>query len=548
MKRILLTLVPWMALASSGMAQTRFAEVLYTHHDATPVRAFRLGDECFVPLDAIDNLGWQASLHDDRADVKAEGKSFSLPTRIFAGKPAIGIRQAMVFVGGGADWVPRSDTLQVFAPIESVSVRNGHLQASSSIGIKPSLYVLSGPSRLVVDFPGARLARSFKKDLDPGIRVSQYRENVVRVVVEAPNLVEVPKLATEESRDVDLDLRSALEKAIAPQHDPVRVAPTPREQEPVKVPSPRVDTPVTDPKDELKELLMNVDKDVESVTSISIPLKGIAQSEVRYAKPDPSTLEVTLPRINGYLSEGRKVSTDAVRDITVRREGWNTVIVFQLVRPMGAEVVTDVRGLQVRLIKPNVGDGKLAGKVVVVDPGHGGHDTGAISAGVAEKTLTLPIGKYLSDYLAHEGATVIMTRKDDSYPTLPQRADIANKNNADFFISVHINKTGESSGTSGTITFFHANFAVSKLLAECIQHELAKVTQLPNIGVWSDQRIYDSGFSVLRNTPKMPGVLLELGFINNSKDRKRMATVDFQKSAAAAVVKGLKVYLGDGKE
>jgi N-acetylmuramoyl-L-alanine amidase len=217
---------------------------------------------------------------------------------------------------------------------------------------------------------------------------------------------------------------------------------------------------------------------------------------------------------------------------------------------MGVEFVADVNGVQLRLLKPNVGDGKLIGKTIVVDAGHGGTDSGSSSAGIYEKNLTLPVARMLAEELAREGAVVIMTRKDDTYPTLVERAALANRNNADCFVSVHINKIGATRSTSksGTITFYHGGQKSSEVLAECIQHEVAAVSKLPSIGVWSDTKIYDSGFSVLRNTTRMPGVLVELGFINNATDRKRMATADFQQSAALAIVKGIKKFLGIGSD
>ncbi|MCA1995860.1 MAG: N-acetylmuramoyl-L-alanine amidase, partial [Armatimonadetes bacterium] len=69
---------------------------------------------------------------------------------------------------------------------------------------------------------------------------------------------------------------------------------------------------------------------------------------------------------------------------------------------------------------------------------------------------------------------------------------------------------------------------------------------LPNLGTWSDGKIYASGFAVLRYA-KMPAVLLELGFINHATDLRRIRTDDFRKRVASAVVEGLKVFLGDGQ-
>jgi N-acetylmuramoyl-L-alanine amidase len=94
--------------------------------------------------------------------------------------------------------------------------------------------------------------------------------------------------------------------------------------------------------------------------------------------------------------------------------------------------------------------------------------------------------------------------------------------------------------------FHHKQEPLGKLLAECISREVAKVSELPNMGVISDGRIYNSGFAVLRNST-MPGVLCELGFINHNKDRRRMVTADFQKKVAEAIVRGIQIYLGERK-
>ena len=100
---------------------------------------------------------------------------------------------------------------------------------------------------------------------------------------------------------------------------------------------------------------------------------------------------------------------------------------------------------------------------------------------------------------------------------------------------------------AGSITFHHMGNEICRVLAECIQHEIAKVSGIPNTGVWSDGKIYpQSGFSVLRNT-RMPGVLVEFAFIDNAQDRKHLATDQFQDAVSKAVVQGIKVYLGDAK-
>jgi N-acetylmuramoyl-L-alanine amidase len=219
-------------------------------------------------------------------------------------------------------------------------------------------------------------------------------------------------------------------------------------------------------------------------------------------------------------------------------------LTFNLKRALASELWMDGKTVRLTIKKP-LGSGNLAGMTIVVDPGHGGHDSGTKANGVTEKELNLIMGKLIADKLTAEGANVIITRRTDVFITLPNRAKIANDNDADLFISTHINSTAKGGSQSGSIVFHHKGNEVGKMLAQCIFDEIADVNGLPDLGVWSDGRIYQSGFSVLRNT-KMPGVLLELGFMNNPTDRNRMVTKDFQDKVAAAVVKGIKVYLANG--
>jgi len=218
-------------------------------------------------------------------------------------------------------------------------------------------------------------------------------------------------------------------------------------------------------------------------------------------------------------------------------------------RPMGVEFVNSQREIMISLVKPKVGNGRLAGKVIVVDAGHGGNDVGARHAGkgVNEKDLTLAISKLLSAELTAQGASVIMTRKTDVFIPLGERSAIANRAQADLFVSVHINSNKVAESRAGGITFYHGKDKISQTLAECVQSEIKRLNQIPHIGVWSDTRIHKSGFAVLRNA-KMPAILIETGFINHSKDLAKMTSSEFQNQFARAIVKGIRVYLGDAKE
>ncbi len=159
-------------------------------------------------------------------------------------------------------------------------------------------------------------------------------------------------------------------------------------------------------------------------------------------KPSPDVIEVLLPGVSLRLPDDYRLETESVSDLSVKDSAAGTVISLKLPRPMGAQVNASRDMVRIELLKPRVGNGRLTGKIIVVDPGHGGRAGGATSGGVREKDLTLSIGKLLAAGLAEQGATVIMTRKTDIDVGLSERAAIANRNGAHFFLSVHINSTG----------------------------------------------------------------------------------------------------------
>lgn len=179
------------------------------------------------------------------------------------------------------------------------------------------------------------------------------------------------------------------------------------------------------------------------------------------------------------------------------------------------------------------GSGSLQGKVIVVDPGHGGKDPGAVANGVREKDVVLNVGLKLKRRLEAAGATVVMTRSSDVFLELSDRVAIANNRNADAFISVHANAAG-SSAANGTETFWHRNYASasSKKLADSIQSELIKKLKTNNRGV------KEGNFHVIRNT-RMASVLVEVGFLTNAEEARKLASDSFQEDAAEAIYQGV---------
>jgi len=188
----------------------------------------------------------------------------------------------------------------------------------------------------------------------------------------------------------------------------------------------------------------------------------------------------------------------------------------------------------------------IANRVIVIDPGHGGIDPGAVgSNGVREKDIVLQVGKRLNYLLNEAGAKVIITRQSDTDLSTPgsgsllarkredlnKRVELAHKNKADFYLSIHANAF-PASRWRGAQTFYQSNQPEGKKLAEAIQSELVRI-------MGNTTRTAKPGdFYTTRNT-RMAAVIVEIGFISNPQEAALMADPAYQRKLAYAIYSGL---------
>ncbi|WP_342664629.1 N-acetylmuramoyl-L-alanine amidase [Marinococcus halotolerans] len=175
----------------------------------------------------------------------------------------------------------------------------------------------------------------------------------------------------------------------------------------------------------------------------------------------------------------------------------------------------------------------VAGKTIVVDAGHGDHDPGAQGNGLKEKDINLETSKYLASKLRAAGANVVMTRESDKYLSLSQRSSIANNAGADAFLSIHTN----AGGGHGIETYWYSKYegAESKELAEEIQSGIIRETSGRSRGV------KEGNFHVIRET-KIPSVLVELGFIDNSTEASYLKQSSYREKLAEGIYQGTNSY------
>ncbi|HWD40534.1 MAG TPA: AMIN domain-containing protein, partial [Fimbriimonas sp.] len=195
-------LVPWMVLAGVAYGQVRTADVLYTFQEATPQPGYRLGDECFVALDTPEQWGWKVKKSSDSVDVTAEGHTVHLTTRYVSGKMVIPLRKVITELGGQTEWTPGADTFNVFSNLTQVTVRNGKVHVQSPLPFKPTAFFLN-PGRTVIDLDGARIAPGTEQQVDSGVRIGQFRPNVVRIVIQTDFVPKLPEGKISETKNFD---------------------------------------------------------------------------------------------------------------------------------------------------------------------------------------------------------------------------------------------------------------------------------------------------------------------------------------------------------
>ena len=192
----------------------------------------------------------------------------------------------------------------------------------------------------------------------------------------------------------------------------------------------------------------------------------------------------------------------------------------------------------------------LTGKKIVIDPGHGGNDAGAIGpTGVMEKSVTLKVALELRRLLESEGAQVILTRETDKTVSikgaqasdieeLGARVDVANRIKADIFISIHADSftRPEARGTTGYY-YSKSTSGRGQKLADAIRRNLVEQLGTPSRGT------QPCNFYVVKHTD-MPATLIELGFISNKDEEKLLDSAEGVKKAAQGILDGIEDYFG----
>ena len=258
--------------------------------------------------------------------------------------------------------------------------------------------------------------------------------------------------------------------------------------------------------------------------------KRIQNIQAAQKDPDTARIIITLKKESDYEIVnvfGRNKSVVEISDrITsvYQQLAWETGSVKQKGQPLKTVKLPPVVSKKIL---------SLRGKAIILDPGHGGEDPGALTSdGMPEKSLTLRLAQRTAHLLREAGATVYLTRNEDRRSNLHDIVDFANRSEADIFLSIHYNSS-YSSNISGTETYFYN--PRSRALAQKMHAAIINGIKRKDHGL---NRV---PFFVIKNT-EIPSVLLEPIYISNGEESYLARSSSFQEKLAEDIVKGVKEY------
>lgn len=280
--------------------------------------------------------------------------------------------------------------------------------------------------------------------------------------------------------------------------------------------------------------------------------------EVRVGKPDPQTTRLVLE-----FAPGTQLDPRQLRLVGVERDRWRMELrgVSRRSLPLIGEgdinaptLVARGRGSGSVRFSPSTITPVPSGRMpsarnlpgvrrgrfrVVIDPGHGGPDPGAVGiGGLRETDVVLDVGLQLAQLLQSKGVQVLLTRTSEVDVDLPPRVALANRSGADLFVSLHANALSLDRPDVNGIETFYFQGGRSYELAVSIQQQLMAVS--PGT---PDRGARPGRFFVIRRTV-MPSVLTEMGFVTGEIDAPRLAEARFRQRLAAALATGILTYLG----
>ncbi len=441
---------------------------------------------------------------------------------------------------------------------------------NTSAAVKPEAQMLTNPSRLIIDLPETILKQpTSSQNLSNGIkslRVGQFDPDRTRMVVELdadyaidPQQVLI-QARTSKQWSIQMPTPQALTSfprgapsgpvSVFNENGQIVVAQTPRSRPAGNQSGTPINYIALDPT--RTGLLVQADRQNKT------QLKYTAGWDIK-----SGGYRITLA--NARLASGYQLPAESQRYLTVSSQGDDVVVLVRRVDGVRVDIVRQYLDSRWVYLQPVVGSGNIAtrpveipvrppnkekdttptpvrpsGRVLVMlDPGHGGKDPGAIGpSGLREVDVILPIAKRVADILAKQGIAVKMTRNSDYFVGLDERVTMSREAGATLFVSIHANSIDNRPDVNGLETY-HYNLGQS--FADTVHRTVVEYVNKNGFYI-ADRRVRSARFLVLRKS-SIPAILVETGYLTNETEADRLRREDYQKVMAEAIAKGIVQYI-----
>lgn len=393
------------------------------------------------------------------------------------------------------------------------------IQGIGQAQIEPPM-VLSEPSRLVIDMPNTYVNPDIRnKDLPLGdtgevLRLGQFEVNKARIVINTEETSKYLPIFSPDNQSIFLINTDKLKTAYV-------------SQEKTNITgyyNKKIDRYTNEfALSFSKPVIIGIRRTPDSFTAYFLNAQSYNEQEFRAALEQSGLKDLKLSLMSNI---GIRMTCPLSRDKVIRFD-----------ESLNGKVVKLVVTAPTPTVKP-VKNGKIQIKgSVVIDPGHGGTDYGAVRAGINEKDITLDVSKRIEAMLVAKGYKVYMTRVEDTAPSLQDRVDLSEASKPDVFVSVHVNASVKND-ISGVETHWYHDY--SNEFAQTVHKHLVK--NIPT----NDRGLFKSQFYVINHTT-VPAILVEMGFLSNDAERAMLVTDKRKQQVAKSVVDGIVEYINARK-
>ena len=455
------------------------------------------------------------------------------------------------------------------------NANENRIDFSTSAGVKPEAQMLANPSRLIVDLPDTRLNQPTSSQLlsngIKSLRVGQFDVDRTRMVLElAPGYgIDPQQVLIQASTNKQWSVQLPTPQPIQSFSRGAPVGPVAvfNENGQIVVAQPRprmaIDTTLTP----VNYIALDPTR-----TGILVQAERQSRTQLRYTIGEDAqsrSYRVTIP--NARLAPGYQVPRDSGRYLTVSTQGNDISILVRRADGVKVDMVRqylDARWVylqpttsqiasrpptQVPIVVPDAArpapkqdpspsaSSNNSRVLVMLDPGHGGKDPGAIGlGGLREVDVILPIAKRVAEILEKQEIAVKMTRTGDYFIGLDERVTISREAGATLFVSIHANSIDNRPDVNG-LEVYHYN--IGRSLADTVHK--ATVDYVNKNGFYlNDRRVRSARFLVLRKST-IPAILVETGYLTNEAESARLRQDDYQKVMAEGIAKGIIQYIKD---